>query len=159
MREILNACILYVCLSKGIWLKIYAVPCNMWPGIISAKDRSEDLTAIFAKNDHVISARYLSSSSSWLVGTPPTCLLHLQWICSLLPARNLWLWFSTVFLFSVSLFIRPICLIPCVNQKWKSQLPFPYYSHDFLANFNAACVCICVYTLIPISCICTCTYC
>lgn len=61
----------------------------MWPGIISAKDRSEDLAAIFTKSDHVTYTWYLSSLPSWLVGTPPTCLLHLQWICSLLPARNL----------------------------------------------------------------------
>lgn len=35
-RVILNACIRYVYLTKGIWFKIYKVPCNVWAGSILA---------------------------------------------------------------------------------------------------------------------------
>lgn len=52
-RVILNACILYVCLTKGMWFKIYKVPYNVWAGSILAKGKSDDLTAIFAQDDHV----------------------------------------------------------------------------------------------------------
>lgn len=33
----------------------FSVPCNLWAGTIMAKGKSDDLTAIFAKGDHMAS--------------------------------------------------------------------------------------------------------